>query len=127
MNPDFEELFTFIRLRLRKRALLVVLTNLDDPALAEAFTRNARMLAGRHLLLVHMISPRGAQPIFHGPDPAHLEGIYRQLAGHLQWQALRELQRELHRLGATMALTDSAALAPEVVSQYVNIKQRQAL
>lgn len=127
VNPDYEELFSFVRLRLRKRALLVVLTNLDDPALAEAFARHARTLASHHLMLVHMISPRGAVPVFHGEAPGTLEGVYRRLAGHLQWHALRELQRELHRLGATMTLTDSAALTPELVSQYVNVKQRQAL
>lgn len=127
VNPDFEELFSFIRLRLRKRALLIVLTNLDDPALAEAFTKNARALANHHLLLVHMITPRGAVPIFQGQQPKHLHDIYRGLAGHLQWRALNELQRELHRLGAAMTLTESAALTPEIVTQYVNVKQRQAL
>lgn len=127
VNPDFEELFTFIRLRLRKRALLVVLTNLDDPALAEAFARQARILASKHLLLVHMIAPQGTAPIFSGATPQGIHGVYRELAGHLQWNGLRELQRELHRLGATMALSESASLAPEVVTQYINVKQRQAL
>ena len=35
VTPDFEELFCFIRLRLRRRALIVILTDLDDPPLAE--------------------------------------------------------------------------------------------
>jgi uncharacterized protein (DUF58 family) len=83
VNPDYEELFTFVRLRLRKRALLVVLTNLDDPALAESFTRHARTLASHHLLLIHMISPKGATPIFQGPEPTTTNDIYRSLAGHL--------------------------------------------
>src|SRR5205085_3123592 len=40
VTPDYEELFTFIRLRLRRRALLVFLTALDDPVLSESFVRN---------------------------------------------------------------------------------------
>src|SRR6185437_621088 len=36
VTPDFDELCTFIRLRLRRRALLVFLTALDDPAVAES-------------------------------------------------------------------------------------------
>ncbi|HEX5398360.1 MAG TPA: DUF58 domain-containing protein, partial [Verrucomicrobiae bacterium] len=40
VTPDFDELCTFIRLRLRRRALLVFLTALDDPAIAESFVRN---------------------------------------------------------------------------------------
>ena len=39
VTPDFEEVCTFIRLRLRRRALLVVLTALDDPVLAESFVK----------------------------------------------------------------------------------------
>src|SRR6185312_13308872 len=34
VTPDFDELCTFLRLRLRRRALLVFLTALDDPAVA---------------------------------------------------------------------------------------------
>src|SRR2546430_17663496 len=33
VTPDFDELATFIRLRLRRRALLIFLTSLDDPVL----------------------------------------------------------------------------------------------
>lgn len=127
VNPDFEELFSFIRLRLRKRALLIVLTNLDDPALAETFAQQARLLASKHLMLVHMITPGGTASIFEGGAPVSVHGIYRALAGHVQWSGLCELQRELHRLGATMSLSDSPALAPEVVTQYINVKQRQML
>jgi len=36
VTPDFDELCAFIRLRMRRRALLVFLTALDDPALAIA-------------------------------------------------------------------------------------------
>ena len=42
VNPDFDELCTFLRLRLRRRALLVFLTNLDDAILAEALERLGR-------------------------------------------------------------------------------------
>ena len=35
VTPDFGELFSFIATNIRRRALLVILTNLDDPLLAE--------------------------------------------------------------------------------------------
>ncbi|MCI0349275.1 MAG: DUF58 domain-containing protein, partial [Acidobacteriales bacterium] len=38
VTPDYGELFSFIRLRLRRRALLLFLTDLDDPVLAESFS-----------------------------------------------------------------------------------------
>src|ERR1017187_4408100 len=44
VTPDFDELCAFIRMRLRRRALLVFLTALDDPALAESFVRNIQLI-----------------------------------------------------------------------------------
>ena len=64
VTPDFAELFTFIRLRLRRRALLIFLTSLDDPVLAETFTRHLDLVSRQHLVLVNMMQPPGVQPAF---------------------------------------------------------------
>ena len=58
VTPDYDELFAFLRTRLRRRALLVFLTALDDPLLAESFARNAKLVCRQHLLLVNMIPAR---------------------------------------------------------------------
>jgi len=126
VNPDFAEVCTFLRLRLRRRALLIFLTNLDDPVLAEAFAEDLRVLTPRHLVLVNAIRPPEVGPVFAEPvDTA--DDVYERLGGHLQWRDLRELQRGLHRQGVSMALLDNASLTPELVAQYVNVKQRQLL
>ena len=70
VTPDFDELCTFIRLRLRRRALLVFLTALDDPALAESFVRNMDLIRRQHLVLVNMLQPPGVKPLFANPDVA---------------------------------------------------------
>ena len=62
VTPDFDELCTFIRLRLRRRALLIFLTALDDPLLAESFVRNMDLICRQHLILVNMIQPPGVLP-----------------------------------------------------------------
>jgi uncharacterized protein (DUF58 family) len=127
VNPDFDELAAFIRTRLRRRALLIFLTNLDDPILAEHFTRSMELLSRQHLVLVNMMIPQGVQPLFRNADVTEFDDLYRQLAGHLRWHDLREVQRVLHYRGITMSLLNSASLAPEMVSQYINVKQRQLL
>ncbi len=127
VSPDFDELCTFIRTRLTRRALLVVLTNLDDPVLAESFTRNLDLINRRHLILVNMLTPRGAGPLFTGPEVSDPDEVYRRLGAHLQWRDLRELQRVLYRRGVTMGMLENASLTPELVSQYLNVKQRQLL
>ena len=127
VNPDYRELASFLRQRLRRRALLIVLTNLDDPVLSEDYTRAAELLGRRHLVLTGMMTPPQARPLFHDTDVETPEDIYRDLAGHFQWHDLRELERVLHRHGVTFTLIENERLCVELVSRYINIKQRQLL
>jgi uncharacterized protein (DUF58 family) len=126
-SPDFDEISSFIRTRLRRRALLFILTSLDDPVLAESFVRNMALLAGQHLVLVNMIRPDGAGPLFSNADVEGIDDLYRHLGGHLRWHSLRELEKVLQRRGVRFSLLQNEQLASELVSQYVGVKQRQLL
>ena len=92
VNPDYEELSTFIRLKLRRRALIMILTSLDDPVLAESFTRTMELMSRHHLVMVNMLRPAGARPVFSNPDITSSEEIYDELSGHTLWHDLRELE-----------------------------------
>jgi len=127
VNPDFEDVCTFIRMRLRRRALVVFLTNLDDPVLAESLSRNLELLSNRHLVLVNMITPGHVRPLFSKGEVQSADEIYARLGGHLQWQSLRETQRSLHRHGVDMHLAGHESLCGDMVAQYVSVKQRQLL
>lgn len=127
VTPDFDELCTFIRLRLRRRALLVFLTALDDPALAESFVRNMELIRRQHLVLVNMVQTPGMKPLFSDASVTELDQLYEQLGGHLRWQNLRELQKVLQRRGVRFSLLDNERMSAELVSQYMNVKQRQLL
>ena len=125
--PDFDEIVSFIRTRLRRRALLMFLTSLDDPMLAESFTRNMALLAGQHLVLVNMILPPAVSPLFVRADVTQLDDLYRHLGGHLQWHRLQELQRVLQHRGVRFSLLENERMATELVSQYLGVKQRQLI
>ena len=127
VNPDFGDIFSFLRLRLRRRALLIFLTNLDDPVLAEHFAEQVGLLASHHLVLVNQINLPGMEPVFTRPDTFSTDAVYDRLAHHLQWQALRDVERVLGHRGITMRLVDNERLCPQLVTQYVNIKRRQLL
>jgi uncharacterized protein (DUF58 family) len=127
VTPDFDEVCTFIRLRLRRRALLVFLTALDDPALAENFVRNVELIRRKHVVLVNMAQPPGVEPLFTGGAMAEMDDLYRRLGGHLQWHNLRELQKVLQRRAVRFSLLDNERLSAELVSQYMGVKQRQLL
>jgi len=127
VNPDFDELCAFLRLRLRRRALLVFLTNLDDPILAESFVRNMELINRQHLVLVNMLQPAAARPLFSNPEVSSVDEIYYELGGHLLWHDLREIERVLQRHGVHFSLLDNEKMCVDLVSQYVNVKRRQLL
>jgi uncharacterized protein (DUF58 family) len=127
VTPDFNELCAFIRLRLRRRALLVFLTALDDPVLAENFVSNVELIRRQHVVLVNMVQPPGIKPLFAGDDVVETDDLYRRLGGHLRWHSLRELQKVLQRRAVQFSLLDNERLSTELVSQYVGVKQRQLL
>jgi uncharacterized protein (DUF58 family) len=126
VTPDFDELFSMLRLRLRRRALLVFLTELDDPILAEAFLRNLPLLR-QHLILVGMTKPQGAHALFGETPVADLNDVYRELAGHMRWNKLRKLAGVLSSRGVRFSLLDADTLGPQLASLYVDLKQRQVL
>ncbi len=124
--PDFDELFTLLRLRLRRRALLIFLTELDDPIVAEAFQRNLPLIR-QHLVLVGMAKPIGSQPLFEDSAVNSPDDVYRELAGHLQWNKLRKLGSVLASQGVRFSLLDADTLGPQLATLYVELKQRQLL
>jgi uncharacterized protein (DUF58 family) len=127
VTPDFDELCTFIRLRLRRRALIVFLTALDDPVLAESFVRNIELIRRQHLVLVNMIRQPGTRPLFTDPNVASVDDLYRELGGHLRWQKLRQLEKTLKRHGVQFSMVDNERLSADLVSQYMAVKQRQLI
>lgn len=127
VTPDFDDLFSFIRLRLRRRALVILLTDLNDPILAESFARSAELVARQHLMIVNMIRPPGALPVFSEPDANTADSLYGKLSGHLVWQNLAELQKKLRRHGILLSQLDDSRMSADLVTQYLNIKQRQQI
>ncbi len=126
-SPDFAELVSFIRTRLRKRVLLVFLTSLDDAAEAERFKESISLLSHHHLTVVNMLAPEGAQPLFSGGKARSVQELYDRFGGHVAWRKLHELGLHLKTRGVQFNLLDNEQLAAELVTQYMQIKQRQLI
>lgn len=127
VSPDFDEVCSFVRLRLRRRALVIFLTALDDPVLASSFVRNMDLIRRQHLVVVNMLQTPGVAPAFSNAEVEFVDDLYEQLGGHLLWQNLRELEKVLNRRGVRFSLLPDERLSVELVSQYLNVKRRQAL
>lgn len=124
VSPDFREVFTTLATNLRRRALLVFLTSLDDALLAETFEREVGLLARRHLVLVNV--PRTGRLLF-SEEPADLDAVYRDLAGQMAWNRMRQLQMGLLNRGVRMAFVDPERANVQIAAEYLEVKRRQAL
>jgi uncharacterized protein (DUF58 family) len=127
VTPDFGEMFSFVATKIRRRALLIILTNLDDPVLSESFTANIDLISRRHLVLVNMLKPAGVNPVFSNPAVDTVDDIYTQLGGHLLWRHFREIEKSLQRRGIGYYLLENENLCSDLVTKYLSIKRRQIL
>jgi uncharacterized protein (DUF58 family) len=127
VSPDFAELFTFIGTRIRRRALLVFLTHLDDPVLADNFTQHIDLISRNHVVLVNTIKPMVVKPLFASESVSSVNDIYRDLGGHMVWRQIQETQKVLQRRGVGFAMLNNETLCSEMVSQYLTLKRRQVL
>jgi len=126
--PDFEQLMIALRRRLTRRALLVMLIDLSDPLTAEQFYQALPIINRQHLILVNMVRPEAAHPLFSPKRlPDSTADVYENLGGHYQWQELRETANKLRHLGVELGIPEHEELCTETVSQYLNIKKRQLI
>jgi uncharacterized protein (DUF58 family) len=126
-SPDFEELFTFIGTRIRQRSLLIFLTCLDDPVIAESFTDHISLVSKRHLVLVNVLKPEIAGPIFSKGEVNSVDDIYERLGGHMIYNRLEESKKMLKRHNAFLHYLENEKMSAQLVSRYLAVKQRQAL
>ncbi|MES1261295.1 MAG: DUF58 domain-containing protein, partial [Acidobacteriota bacterium] len=127
-EPDFGEFFSFLQTRLTKRALVVILTALDDPLMGETFARQVAVVSRRHLVVAAMVRPEGVGPLFEEDLPADsAEAAYDQLAGHLAWRRLFELTKDLKRKGVRLHLLEPTKISGQLAALYLDIKRRQQL
>ncbi|MBU1195549.1 MAG: DUF58 domain-containing protein [Proteobacteria bacterium] len=127
VTPDFNEWITFVGNKIRKRSLIILLTSLDDPAIAENLLNHIHILGRRHLVMINMLNPASANPLFSADTIESIDDIYGHLAGHVQWHFLRKFEKSLSRMGIGFHLHSLPDLTVNIISKYMEIKQRQAL
>jgi uncharacterized protein (DUF58 family) len=126
-TPDMAEIVRYLRLHIRRRALLFFLTDLTDPVLAEDFAKHARVLARQHLLLVGQMRAPEVSPLFTGGEAQTSDDLYRRLAGHARWAETRVLAQKLKPIGVTTLLLENETMAGQLIAHYLHVKRRQVL
>lgn len=127
VSPDFRDVFTILETTLRRRALLVFFTSLDDALLAETFEREVRLLARRHLVRVNVTQVAGVKPLFADEPLEDLDAAYQGLAGQMLWNRMRTLGIALQNRGVRLTVVSPERIKEQVTAQYLEVKRRQAL
>jgi uncharacterized protein (DUF58 family) len=123
-EANFEYLYQFIRIRIRKRSLLFLFTNFENE---NALSRNLRYiieLSKHHLLIMVLFEDAELLAFLKESNEGTL------LEKTMVADALRKKQliaKELRKLGIPCVLSHPAQLNSNSIGKYLNIKKQQIL
>lgn len=123
--PDIDEWVRFTRVHVRRRSLMILLTDLSDATTFDLLEKRVNLLSRSHLVVVAMIPLPGVGPLFAGKESG--EDPYAALAGHLMWRDLQGFRTRLRALNVPLLFPEAETLALDVINQYLSIKQTQRL
>jgi uncharacterized protein (DUF58 family) len=125
-TADYEVLFSNIRLRLRRRAYLVLLADLADRSISDSMCRGIALLRSSHIVLMTSVLPPHALPAFSsGEEPRTDSDVYAALAGEKENQRLGALTRQLRQLGTELRFVQPEKFLRTAVEGYLKSKREQ--
>lgn len=77
--------------------------------------------------MVNMLNPGAVKPIFSSPDTGSTKDVYRNLGKHLIHQNILNMEKRLKKRGIGFLMLDNEKINLQLMSQYLNIKQKQQL
>lgn len=123
-SPGFRDLCARLRVSVPRRALVILLTCLDDPVVAEELVDAVSLIQRQHLVVVGTVQPPGTHPLFARTVGSSHE-VYRHLAEHMSWVGTSQLERTLAHGGVRLVRMDQQDICQRLVATYVHIKSRQ--
>jgi uncharacterized protein (DUF58 family) len=126
IEADFGHAMTHLALRINRRSMIIVLTDVQDPEASKELMAHCLRLAGRHLVLVVAMS----DPAVVGARDAPITTSARayEWAAAEQFVASRRESFELLRRGGVLGLDVVAgSLSPALVERYLELKERALL
>jgi uncharacterized protein (DUF58 family) len=126
VEPDFGHAMTHLALRVGRRAMVVVLTDVQDPEASKELVAHCLRLSAKHLVLVVAMSDPAVSSARDSPIDAS-DRAYQWAAAE-QFVASRRESFELLRRGGVLGLDVVAGkLSPALVERYLELKERALL
>ncbi len=126
-NADYEALFSDIRVRLRRRAYLVLLADLTERSISDSLRRGVGLVRSSHALLMTSILPAHVRPAFSREDLNSDRDVYAALAGDRENQRLGALARQLRQLDVQLRYIPAEKFLRTAVEGYLESKREQRL
>lgn len=127
-NADYEALFSDIRVRLRRRAYLVLLADLTERSISDSLCRGVGLVRSSHALLITSILPTHVRPAFSSrEDLSTDQDVYAALAGDKENQRLGALARQLRQLDVQLRYVPAEKFLRTAVEGYLENKREQRL
>lgn len=120
-ESDYRGAFTETLVRFRRRALLVLLTELAPQAITETLLPALPIIARSHLLLVGSVRDPDVARWASGV-PLDSAGAYRKAAALAALEERRKLVVRLQGLGASVVDAEPGRLAPRLADAYLRVK-----
>jgi uncharacterized protein (DUF58 family) len=126
VEPDFGHAMTHLALRVGRRSMVVMLTDVQDPEASRELVAHALRLAARHLVLVVAMSDPAV--LIARDAPVTTSSRAYEWAAAEEFVASRRESFELLRRGGVLGLDVVAgSLSPALVERYLELKERALL
>ena len=126
IEPSYARAFEFIAANSKRRALVVLLTDLVDEEGSKELLTSLRLLRPRHLPLVVTIADRDLKAVVRAA-PGNVRDLFTQSVAeeiiHQREAALRLVESQ----GGLALDVTAAALAPALLEKYLQVKERGLL
>lgn len=126
IEPSYARAFEFVAANCKRRALVVLLTDLVDEEGSRELLRSLRILRPRHLPLVVTIGDRDLRAVVRD-TPASVRDLFTQsVAEEIMLQREAALRR-VEAQGGLALDVNAAALVPALLETYLRVKERGLL
>jgi uncharacterized protein (DUF58 family) len=127
-TADYEALFAELRIRLRRRAYLLLLADLAERSVSDSLRRGVGLVRSSHAVLMTSILPAHARPAFSPGEELQTEqDVYAALAGEKENQRLGSLARQMRQMNVQLRYVAPAKFLRTAVEGYLESKREQRL
>ncbi|HEV8158121.1 MAG TPA: DUF58 domain-containing protein [Pyrinomonadaceae bacterium] len=126
IEPSYQRAFQFIAANSKKRAFVVILTDLVDKESSKELINSLKLLRPRHLPLVVTIGDRDLNQTV-SEIPKQLKDVFTQSAAEEIIHQRESALRMVETLGGLALDVTTNSLAPKLLETYLRVKERGLL